>query len=89
LIANGTEVVSVFDTTAEDVAAVVDAALNAYRAVVSNPTSSLSFGVVGSVYSPPPPHPQVGLPKAFVQHVLGIAWNLDEAAKRSEAAAGE
>lgn len=89
LVANGTDVVSVFDTTTEDAAAVVDAAVNAYRPVISAPLDSASFGILGSTYSPPPPRPQLTLPKTFVEHVLGMAWRVNVAAERAEADAHE
>jgi hypothetical protein len=89
LVANGTDVVSVFDTTTEDVVAVVDAAVNAYRPVISTPIDSASFGILGSTYSPPPPRPQLTLPKVFVEHALGMAWRINLAAERAEAAAHE
>jgi hypothetical protein len=89
LIANGTDVVLVFDTTTESVADVVDAAAHAYRAVVSNPVDSLSYGVTGSTYAPPPPRPQLTLPTVFVEHVLAMAWRINLATERAEAAAHE
>src|SRR5215471_1710457 len=68
LITNGTDVIRVFRCAGTEIGELVDAAIHTVYPTVGTPLDQVSFGVVGSIHTPPPPPPDPGgFPGDYVQ----------------------
>jgi hypothetical protein len=88
LIAEGTEVVTVYRSTNKDLGEILGEVLQRYF-----PSSSFqdtrSFVILGSIKGPPPPPPDPGgFPVPYVESVLAAAFRLNREALQQEAVAG-
>lgn len=78
LISNGTEVIRVYRCAGTEIGEVVEAAVRTVYPTGSTPLDNLSFGVLGSIHTPPPPPPDPGgFPGDYVQQVMRTAWGMN------------